>query len=121
MSETLQIMSPRQIFIGGTGISGATILGEIFSKHPDFINYQEPNTFHGIEGVPGLNALMEGDIDINQLFTNITGSLRKKLVQSVEFQFSDAGTKFTPEIIEQIFKSSFIEGRSLKDAITIVC
>ncbi len=116
-TSTIKLKSDRQIFIVGTGRSGTSILGKIFSMHPDIVIYQEPNIFHGVENTPAVSALIKGEISIDNFIHNMNNGIRDKLIKSLKLQFDNPEEYFSPETVLSFIEKSFTPHNTLIDAI----
>lgn len=95
----------RQIFVGGSGRSGTTMLGRIFGGHPHVLYFQEPG-FLSHSG--GLFDLARGKVNYSDFKKNMLSTFRAKLPYKYRSDPQKKGLPvYTEEAVEKILRSAF--------------
>lgn len=94
-----------QMFVGGTGSSGTTILAKVLAAHPDVMAFLEPRF---LLDPGGMNDLICGKIRVEDFRANITeGRFLPLLARAVKDRFDDGYDYFSQPQVEKYFDESF--------------
>jgi Sulfotransferase family len=63
------VSAPHPVFIGGTGRSGTTVLGELLGEHSQYYDLETELVFHAAEG--GLPDLISGRVSVDRFIEKL--------------------------------------------------
>ena len=97
--------SLKQIFIGGSGRCGTSILAHIFGVHPDVLYFAEPRL---LVDRGGLNDFLGRKIDFRIFKYNLLHCFRDVIINNLKnLGYVEAADVYTPQRVEEIIEENF--------------